>query len=548
MNGPARFALSVVIASHGRRELLRRCLVALAAQTLDPDAFEVLIADDGSSDGTAEMAEGFEAPFRLRVLRLAKRGQAAAQNEAIGAAEGDVCVLLDDDVVPSPGLLAAHEAVHREGGRLLGVGTLTQRPPDARDWYAHAFAKAWNDHYEGLERRGVGWGDCYGGNLSIPRAGLLEVGGFSTEFQTADDTELAFRLCKVGFVPTYLPNAHGVHDDQKRRRRMIEDARRIGAGSHALVERHPAMLPRRLGWFHVPTAREVRLRRLLLVLRIPAAALAPLGRIIPGPGRRQIWFYFVSRYAFWQGVRRNTSRDRWVRLTHGVPVLMYHAFSAAGERDRYILPGRAFARQMRLLTALRYRVIGFEELVQCLREHRLPPRRAVAITIDDGYRDNLETALPILRRHGFPATVFLVSRRLGGVNDWDSEGALSARPLLSVAEIARMRAAGIELGAHTRNHRSLPQLADGEVAAEIEGSRQDLEESLGESVRTFAYPYGRRDERAVAAVARAGFLGACTTHPAHTHLDDELLQVPRIEIRGTDSLPRFLRKLWFGGP
>ncbi|MGH2976171.1 MAG: glycosyltransferase [Solirubrobacterales bacterium] len=548
MNRTDGLQLSVVIATHGRRELLRRCLEALTAQTLDPAAFEVLVADDGSNDGTAQMAEGFEAPFRLRVLRLDKRGQAAAQNDAIAVAEAPVCLFVDDDVIPSPGMVAAHAAAHREGDRLLGVGPLIQRPPDARDWYAHAFASAWNDHYESLERRGPTWADCYGGNLSVPRSGLIEVGGFSTEFQTADDTELAFRLCEAGHVPTYLPEAEGVHDDQKRWWRMIQDAQRIGAGSHALIERHPAMLAKRLGWFQVPTPREVRLRRLLLALRVPAALLARLGRLLPGPGRRQIWLYFVSRYAFWQGVRSGMSRDRWIRLTHGVPVLMYHAFGARVERDRYVMPRRSFARQMRLLALLRYRAIGLEQLARDLREQRLPPRRAVVITIDDGYRDNLEIALPVLRRHGFTATVFLVSRRLGGVNDWDGEGVVSGRPLMSLDEIARMGEAGISFGAHTRTHPSLPDLADDAVADEIAGSRADLERSLGEAVHTFAYPYGRRDERAVAAAGAAGFAGACNTHPEHARLGDELMQIPRVEIRGTDSLPRFLRKLWLGGP
>jgi peptidoglycan/xylan/chitin deacetylase (PgdA/CDA1 family) len=170
------------------------------------------------------------------------------------------------------------------------------------------------------------------------------------------------------------------------------------------------------------------------------------------------------------------------------------------------------------------------------------------ITSDDGYRDNLEIALPIMRRHGFTATVFLVSRRLGGVNDWDGEGAVSGRPLMSLEEIARMREHGISFGAHTRTHPSLPDLPDGSVEDEIAGSRADLEQSLGEPIQTFAYPYGRRDERAVGAARATGFIAACNTHPEHARLGDELMQVPRLEIRGTDSLPRFLRKLWLGGP
>ena len=64
--------LSVLIASHNRRELLRRCLDSLARQTQDPATFAVIVADDGSTDGTADMVASFEAPFRLSLLRLEK--------------------------------------------------------------------------------------------------------------------------------------------------------------------------------------------------------------------------------------------------------------------------------------------------------------------------------------------------------------------------------------------------------------------------------------------------------------------------------------------
>ena len=241
------------------------------------------------------------------------------------------------------------------------------------------------------------------------------------------------------------------------------------------------------------------------------------------------------------------SREGWLRLTHGVPVLMYHAFSEADESDRYVVAKRAFARQMRLLKALRYRVIAFEVLAQALREGRLPPRRAVVITADDGYRDNLEVAHPILRRHGFAWTVFIVSERLGGTNDWTDEGALSGRPLLSPAEISRLRAEDVGVGAHTRTHCYLPDVPDEALTAEIQGSREDLERRLAASVPTFAYPFGGKDARAVAAVDRAGFTGAGTTEPRLVGLEENPLRIPRIEIRNSDSLWRFLLKLSFGG-
>lgn len=547
MSESGQIELSVLIASHNRRELLRRCLDSLATQTQDPATFEVIVADDGSGDGTAEMVESLDAPFPLRVLRLEKAGKSAAVNAAIELAEGAACLLLDDDVIASPQLVAEHLAAHEKEPKTIGIGALTQEPTTARDWFAHAFAAAWDERYRELEGKRVDWTDCYGGNLSAPREALKEVGGYATDLAAVEDLDLGFRLESAGCLPRYLPRAHGVHDDQKGRGRIIADTERFGTFCAEYVERHPATRPKLLGWFMDSTPREIALRRALLAFRTPPSMLAAAGRVIPGGGRRQVWFGFVSRYTFWLGVRRGMDRDRWLRTIGGTPVLMYHGFTDSGERDRYLQPKRSFDRQMKLLALLRYQVIPLDQLALALREGTLLPRRAVAITIDDGYRDNLEVAHPILRRRGFPATIFLVSSRLGAESDWSKRGASAWRPLLTPAQVKQMRAEGVRFGAHTRTHPRLPDAADDAIGGEIGGSREDLERLLDESVDTFAYPYGGIDERAVAAVEDAGFLAACSVEPKLANLGSDPLQIPRIEVRSSDSLPSFLRKLMLGG-
>lgn len=235
------------------------------------------------------------------------------------------------------------------------------------------------------------------------------------------------------------------------------------------------------------------------------------------------------------------TREHPDRRRRGTPVLMYHGFGE--KRSRYVVHPRALRRQMVVLRLLRYRTITFAELVTALRENRPPPPRTMVITIDDGYLDNLKVAAPILARHGFRATLFLVSQRLGATNDWDVERPTSHRPLMSVAQAAQMREGGHEIGAHTRTHCSLPDVGGTEVREEIAGSRRDLEAELGVPVHSFAYPFGRHDRHAVDAVTEAGFTGACTTEPAQASIGDDPLLVPRIEVKGSDSIWTFLRKL-----
>jgi peptidoglycan/xylan/chitin deacetylase (PgdA/CDA1 family)/GT2 family glycosyltransferase len=547
VSGERRHELAIVIATHNRRAMLGRCLDALAAQDADPARFEVLVADDGSSDGTSEMLEHWEAPYRLRAVRLEKAGKAAALNAALRQVEAQACLFLDDDVIASPRLVDAHIAARQSDPDALVLGRLVQRPPRRPDPYAEAASVRWNRRYEELAARQPDWADCYGANFSAPHRVLLQIGGFAEEMPAVEDLEIGFRLWRAGCAPTYAPDAEALHDDEKPGSRILDHERRYGAWCVRFCAEQPSARSRLLGWFAESTPREVALRRTLLALRVPPAALAGAGRAIPG-NRRQVWFDFVSRYAFWHGVRAAGDRGAWRQTVSGVPVLMYHAFAADREQGRYVLPRRSFARQMLLLRALRYRVLEVEQLAEALREGRRLPRRTVAITIDDGYADNFEVAYPILRRHGFTATLFLVSRRLGARADWSSDGGpTDGRTLLSLDQVRELHAGGLSVGAHTRTHRPLPSLAAAEAVEEISGSRTDLEAAGVGPVATFAYPYGEFDERALDAARRAAFRGACTTYPRHARFGDDPLLIPRIEVWGTDTTLRFLRKLWLGG-
>src|SRR5215208_7003656 len=114
--------ISVVIPTYQRCGSVRRTLEALARQTIPASEYEVIVSIDGSTDGTKEMIERFQAPFRLRGMWQPNQGRAAARNAGIRAAQGPLVVFLDDDMEPVSGFLAAHLDAHPAGSRRAVVG------------------------------------------------------------------------------------------------------------------------------------------------------------------------------------------------------------------------------------------------------------------------------------------------------------------------------------------------------------------------------------------------------------------------------------------
>ncbi|MDX6504514.1 MAG: hypothetical protein QOE29_1639, partial [Gaiellaceae bacterium] len=393
--------ISVVIPTHNRRERLRACLASLAAQTAEPSSFEVVVAVDGSADGTEDMLRTLETPFALRVVVQPQSGQSAAINAAVAAATAPSILILDDDMIAAPELIAAHQRVQREQGGVAGIGLIQRRLPERIDSFARYRARQWRAHYERLAARGARARDCYGGNVSLPRATFVTVGGFATDFPVEKDTEFALRLAQEGLAFTYVPEAVATEDQREDWREICRDAEERGFQTVELYRRHPEILAEsRLGGHEAVGAREAVLRRLLLALRVPPAALALVARGLPEKTADR-WFDFTYGLGYWRGVRRAAGRDLWLRLRRGTLVLAYHAVGAAGEEpSRYVVPERRLAAQLRWLARRGYRVLALEEYLRCRRASELPPPKSVVLTFDDGYRDNATLLAPLLERAG----------------------------------------------------------------------------------------------------------------------------------------------------
>jgi glycosyltransferase involved in cell wall biosynthesis len=541
--------ISVVLATFNRAALLERCLGALVAQSAPQRSFEVVVVDDGSTDETAEVLDHYTTLLPLRFARISNSGQATALNYGIRLAAGRFCLFVDDDVIASRELVAEHLGVQRATRGVIALGNLGIDVGNRRSGLLRYVERWWEDQYGAFERneRRPGFRNCYSGNISIPRAALRTAGGFAGWLPRSFDVELAYRLTRAGLRIVFVPEARAVQIYDKKFSAVLADFERAGAAAAAMVRREPQLLPELpLGNYWESGGREGIARRILLAFRVPPRLARPFDRFLEAP-RYARFYRFLQEYAYWRGVRRaERDRARWRSLADGVLVLLYHAIGEPGEPpSRYVVPVKRFARQLRLLRLLRYRVLTLDAYVGHRHEYSLPPPRSVVLTLDDGYRDNGELAQPLLRKHGASATIFLVSDAVGLRNTWAVGSEIWARPLLGWDEIETLRREGVDFGAHTKTHASLTELGSEERAAEILGARSALESRLGE-VRHFAYPYGHVDDATVDAVGAAGFVSAAGIEEGRNSFGTPLLKLRRCEVRGTDSLFRFALMLVLG--
>jgi peptidoglycan/xylan/chitin deacetylase (PgdA/CDA1 family) len=271
-----------------------------------------------------------------------------------------------------------------------------------------------------------------------------------------------------------------------------------------------------------------------------------------------------------------------------VVVLLYHRVAEL-PRDAFrlaVTPGR-FAEQLEQINS-RFQVLRLTELAEALEAGELP-RRAVVITFDDGYRDNLDNARPLLERYEMPATVFVASGHLGSSRDfwWDElellcasapglplfelweklkplprlerEGKLDSlwrsagieRPPCSTAleasELKELARDGlVEIGGHTVSHAQLTALTPAEQRAEIQVGKERLEEILGRPIESFAFPYGDQNPASIACVKELGFKSTCAVTVGTVRAGTDAYAIPRIPVfnwRGRELARRLERLL-----
>ena len=220
-------------------------------------------------------------------------------------------------------------------------------------------------------------------------------------------------------------------------------------------------------------------------------------------------------------------RDVW---PEGLLVLLYHAVDAPPlfhrPRGLYVTP-QLLARQLRELQEAR--PAEFTTLGEWNRQR--PAARQVAVTFDDAYRSLFVNGLPVLQELGVRAITYVVVSLIGKTNEWDHGTEARHEPLMDRAQLGEWISSGHEIGSHGLTHRDLTTLTLEKARREIVESKMRLEESFGQPIRHFCYPYGGWNEAVRAMVEEAGYETASTTIPGINPATADAFTLQRILAR-----------------
>jgi peptidoglycan/xylan/chitin deacetylase (PgdA/CDA1 family) len=213
-------------------------------------------------------------------------------------------------------------------------------------------------------------------------------------------------------------------------------------------------------------------------------------------------------------------------------VVAFHRVQDSEDPQGLSIGRDLFARHCRFFKR-HFDVVPLADLVTRL-ERGEPVDRQLAITFDDGYRDNFVNARPVLEDLSLPATFFVVSRWIG--SDawpwWDREQGVR-HPWMTWDQVKYLNQAGFDIGAHTRTHADLGRIGEAAARDEIFGARHDLERRLRRRIDLFAYPYGRLENMVDAnraLVKAAGFRCCCSCYGGLTPRGADPFQLQRVAV------------------
>jgi peptidoglycan/xylan/chitin deacetylase (PgdA/CDA1 family) len=211
----------------------------------------------------------------------------------------------------------------------------------------------------------------------------------------------------------------------------------------------------------------------------------------------------------------------YLKQQYVVPIIMYHSVRPdAAPGNRLVVSPETFERQMRFLKEHRYKVLPLESIASLIGAKKRIPPRALAITFDDGYKDNYIYVFPILKKYSLPATVFVIVEEVGRADrlSWD--------------EIKEMQDTSIiTFGSHAVGPEPLVNIKSAQdLKRQIFDSKRILEEKLGRKIYAFSYPEGRFNDRIKQLVKACGYKLAVATNPGKKFANEDIFALKRLRI------------------
>jgi peptidoglycan/xylan/chitin deacetylase (PgdA/CDA1 family) len=218
----------------------------------------------------------------------------------------------------------------------------------------------------------------------------------------------------------------------------------------------------------------------------------------------------------------------WLPSRHVVPIVMYHQVTYTDHPQPNWVSPENFEWQMAYMKDHGFNVIPLGQLVNATIAGESLPRKTAVITFDDGYENNYTHAFKILKKYGFPATIFVPSNKVG------TEG------YLKWEQIKEMAASGIDIGSHTQTEVYLPDASLAQQRQEIYESKKTLEQNIGMVVDHFAYPIGGFSEGIKDIVKGAGYKAACATNRGYDRFNKDVFELNRVRFSDKDIRKDYL--------
>lgn len=201
-----------------------------------------------------------------------------------------------------------------------------------------------------------------------------------------------------------------------------------------------------------------------------------------------------------------------------------------------------FLSQMEILRKDGYAVMALKDIINRIAEKKTLPDKAIAITFDDGYRDNTKNAAPILAEFSFQVTFFITLGYVGTVKtsfkrSWQRWECMDQKDLKELSD------SGHEIGSHSVRHIDLTKLDEKERVQELKSSKKGIGELLGKDISLFSYPYGYFDDGLAMLAAEEGYSLACTTISGYNDRDADPFKLKRVEITSSDTDGSFMEKI-----